>query len=768
MTDIIFIVDGCERSKACQASIKFFFESLKTSLCKEYIYHFLRYDSSAQWVWSIDGDFSYLSFADAKELKRESIFSQALLELSKMNIRWSGDKPCPVIIWLVGSRPTDDNSSLLSSLSGNDIMFNRAIRIAVSFGMAVPRSVLESFVAGYGSSFSSIEIEAVTAYIRKILSDKPLISQCDNVHKVESLIEKKNRELEDIRAKKKAEEDRLWRESNPIPQKKTYNSVEEKACDFSDGVFACKWNGKWGWVGVNGILFIPPTYNYVREFSEGFAAVSNSPSPEIKRNNDGYSNEASVNRFLKDTLALTKIIEEECEYYEAWEAKYTGKPYKPRKKSDVSSNNAGNLLINLKKTITPVNDEVRPRKAENPVSAEIERPTERVRPVWFYINILGEPITNAVYEEAKPFKNGLALVKRNGVWGAINTKGKEVVPCKYAKLKYGTDKVLIYATARPKTINGSITEEYGLMTYDGMAIPLVKYDNISDYKNGFAIARLGNTSFLINEKGVRLSEIKFRDVKLTDSYGLLIVSNVSDSVGVCAYDGSVIVPNRYKTVFVGKETILAKNDGQCFFFDLGGNRICMKSFSDGFLGNDCAIVKESRGLNRWLKIDKCGRETILPYKQVFYVFDNGNILTSEAYVENGKIYGAVWSLISDYHEVRSLIVFKEDSNFQGNTYYVVYNKKSGERICSTKNWLPFNRGREYGIARYNVYSNGALSLYDNFDFIGKNDFTKAIDVETGAKIIRKRKDSPIKLVLSDGKEFPDFKCQDISFVQDVK
>lgn len=348
MTDIIFIVDICERSKACQASIKFFFESLKTSLRREDIsYHYLRYASSAEWVWSIDDAFSNLFFFDTKESK----LIQALFKLSRMDIRWSGSMTCPIIIWLVGSRPTDDYSSLLSSLSDSDIVFNRAIRIAVSFGMAVPRSVLESFVAGYGSSFSSIEIEAVTAYIRKILSDKPLISQCDNVHKVESLIEKKNRELEDIRAKKKAEEDRLWRESNPIPQKKTYNSVEEKACDFSDGVFACKWNGKWGWVGVNGILFIPPTYNYVREFSEGFAAVSNSPSPEIKRNNDGYSNEASVNRFLKDTLTLTKIIEEECVYYEAWEAKYMGKPYQPRKKSDVSSNNAGNLLINLKKRL---------------------------------------------------------------------------------------------------------------------------------------------------------------------------------------------------------------------------------------------------------------------------------------------------------------------------------------------------------------------------------------------------------------------------------
>ena len=43
MTDIIFIVDGCERSKACQASIKFFFESLKTSLCKEYIYIYISF-----------------------------------------------------------------------------------------------------------------------------------------------------------------------------------------------------------------------------------------------------------------------------------------------------------------------------------------------------------------------------------------------------------------------------------------------------------------------------------------------------------------------------------------------------------------------------------------------------------------------------------------------------------------------------------------------------------------------------------------------------
>ena len=72
------------------------------------------------------------------------------------------------------------------------------------------------------------------------------------------------------------------------------------------------------------------------------------------------------------------------------------------------------------------------------------------------------------------------------------------------------------------------------------------------------------------------------------------------------------------------------------------------------------------------------------------------------------------------------------------------------------------------MARYNVYYDRSLSLYDNLDFIGRKDFVKAIDVKTGATIFRKKKDTPIKLVLSDGKEFPNFKCQDISFVQDVK
>ena len=40
-----------------------------------------------------------------------------------------------------------------------------------------------------------------------------------------------------------------------------------------------------------------------------------------------------------------------------------------------------------------------------------------------------------IYDNARPFKNGLAEVKigdeETGKWGIVNTKGEQILPCKY-------------------------------------------------------------------------------------------------------------------------------------------------------------------------------------------------------------------------------------------------------------------------------------------------------------------------------------------------
>lgn len=58
---------------------------------------------------------------------------------------------------------------------------------------------------------------------------------------------------------------------------------------------------------------------------------------------------------------------------------------------------------------------------------------------WRLINKQGEFISSESYYEIKEFKNGLAKVFKNGQGsGMIDTKGKEIIPCKYFIDEYGT------------------------------------------------------------------------------------------------------------------------------------------------------------------------------------------------------------------------------------------------------------------------------------------------------------------------------------------
>ena len=50
---------------------------------------------------------------------------------------------------------------------------------------------------------------------------------------------------------------------------------------------------------------------------------------------------------------------------------------------------------------------------------------------WGLMDKNGNEIVSAKYDELGPFTCGMARVKRNGKYGYINTKGEEVIPCRY-------------------------------------------------------------------------------------------------------------------------------------------------------------------------------------------------------------------------------------------------------------------------------------------------------------------------------------------------
>jgi hypothetical protein len=52
-----------------------------------------------------------------------------------------------------------------------------------------------------------------------------------------------------------------------------------------------------------------------------------------------------------------------------------------------------------------------------------------------YLNKKAEPICAFIYQEVGSFEHGIAIVKREGKEGVINTAGKEIVPCIYQDIR---------------------------------------------------------------------------------------------------------------------------------------------------------------------------------------------------------------------------------------------------------------------------------------------------------------------------------------------
>ncbi|WP_445456711.1 WG repeat-containing protein [Flavobacterium sp. HNIBRBA15423] len=53
-----------------------------------------------------------------------------------------------------------------------------------------------------------------------------------------------------------------------------------------------------------------------------------------------------------------------------------------------------------------------------------------------FINKKGDPITDAIYDEAIPFSEGRALVVRDKLYGYIDTTGKEIIKCQFGKYPF--------------------------------------------------------------------------------------------------------------------------------------------------------------------------------------------------------------------------------------------------------------------------------------------------------------------------------------------
>ena len=346
-----------------------------------------------------------------------------------------------------------------------------------------------------------------------------------------------------------------------------------------------------------------------------------------------------------------------------------------------------------------------------------------------------EAIQNIDENNSIFYDTNVLKVKKNGKYGLINYKGKEVLepvyesiePIKYLKNSFVTTKdnlkglvdssgtVIIennYSYIQGLTLkyeDGYIVKndssKYGVINYNKKQVLNCKYAEIKNvYGSNMYVVKEGNSLELVDASGEVLLKDKFDDVISIDNNNLIIKSG--ENYGVITSAGNTKLNTEYqylKYLFDGN--YIAKKDGKFGIINLEGAQIVEFKYEnitymskEGFIRADrpdgqtdlmntefqvkCSgIVSEVNSLNSFIKVRENGE-----YK--YYNFKLEEQTTDEVYSANTLFLSKMDSKYG-YTNKNGLVVVDytyEDATEQ-NTYGYYAVKKNGKwgAIDSTGN-----------------------------------------------------------------------------------
>jgi hypothetical protein len=156
-----------------------------------------------------------------------------------------------------------------------------------------------------------------------------------------------------------------------------------------------------------------------------------------------------------------------------------------------------------------------------------------------YINCAGEIVIPAQYEDAYPFRNGLAAVKQGGMWGIINRDGTFVIAPMHRRPLVFTEGRAEFPTLDEKGVG----DKRGVISSTGEIIVNPRYKSISHFSDGLACVCDGKLYGFIDLDGNQAIPPFFEDARAF-SEGVAAVK-LNGAWGYIYPDASTAIPIRY-------------------------------------------------------------------------------------------------------------------------------------------------------------------------------------------------------------------------------
>ena len=417
----------------------------------------------------------------------------------------------------------------------------------------------------------------------------------------------------------------------------------EYVSNFSEGFARVNNGNKYGFINSKGDEVIPCKYDYACDFSEGLALVSmNGKYGFVNRNGelvtpckyDGAED-------FSEGLALVRM-----------NGKYG------------FVNKKGKLII--------------PCKYVKALS--FSEGMSLVRNEQYkqgFINKKGEWIIHNKYDEVSTFSEGLARVRIGNKYGFINNHVELAIPCKY-------DYVDVFSEGLARVRIGN---KYGFIDNKGELVIPHKYSEAEGFSEGLARVSNGDKYGFIDNKGELVIPFKY-DVVYDFSEGLARVK-MNDKYGYINKKGKLEIPCKFDGAFDFSEGLASvgystENEEIYGFLDKNGRSTFTKSDLNKIAENEKRIKEEQQRLEEERRLEEQGPSwiqgtwTYSSYGMIGKVVINNNNITY--YIDGSVQYNGKFEYNNGaLHFGGNYIIVDENAHRlkADNTHYMTRSGESG-------------------------------------------------------------------------------------------
>lgn len=222
--------------------------------------------------------------------------------------------------------------------------------------------------------------------------------------------------------------------------------------------------------------------------------------------------------------------------------------------------------------------------AEFNAGGSIDKKLARIKPnvtngAWGLMNRSGVVVSSPTYHEIRP-KRQMYFVRRDNAWGVLDSTGREVVPCLYAKTDYVPNNE--GTPMRDFILLSKTVERFGFLDSSRTIVIDATFKNAQHFREGFAPVMCDSTVgkelktlwTFIDKQGNLLHPYAFREAKHFHE-GLAGVK-IGQKWGYLNTQGQIAVEPAYSQVqdfHEGKAVVRDFNTGKLHYINQDGSRL---------------------------------------------------------------------------------------------------------------------------------------------------------------------------------------------------